>query len=116
MSGVMSSKVEAIIFPIVFFFPPLGAATGLRSTLQVLTASTGRPSRTRITSTHGISASIRTITVRVTTTIATTGYLFVLSKGSLKSERSERTPFIGMRIPRIGLSKKQQIDEFSHGR
>ena len=61
-------------------------------------ASTGRPFRTRTTATtRGTSTSIRATTARPTSTAAT-GSLFVLSKGSPNSERSERIQFFNSLI------------------
>ena len=57
----------------------------------------GRPSRTRTAATPTNRTSIRATTARATTT-ATSGGLFVLSKGSPSSERSERIRFFNSSI------------------
>ena len=63
------------------FSPAPATVMGLRSTVPVRTVTIGRPLRTRTTTTRGASTSIRVATTRATLT-ATTGSLFVLSKGS----------------------------------
>ena len=69
-----------------FFSLAPATATGLRSTVPVRTVTFGRPFRARATTARLASASIRATTTRAAAT-ATTGSLFVLSKGSPNSER-----------------------------
>ena len=69
-------------------------ATGLRSTMPVRTATTGRQFRDRTTSTRGPSTSLRAATTRATTAAATTGSLFALSKGLLNSEHKRAYPIL----------------------
>ena len=81
-------EVEVATLLIAYFSPAPVTATGLRSTVPVRTATTGRQFRTRATTTtRATSPSIRATTARTTTT-ATTGSLFALSKGSPNSERT----------------------------
>ena len=75
--GIMLQGVSSSPAPV--------AVTGLRSTMPVRTATTGRQFRARTTTTRGVSASVRAASTRATAT-ATTGGLFVLSKGSPNSE------------------------------
>ena len=73
--------------PLIASFSPAPAtATGLRSTMPVGPVTFGRPFRNRAAATRATSASIRLAATRTATT-ATTGGLFVLSKGSPNSER-----------------------------
>ena len=80
-------EVEVATLLIAYFSPAPVTATGLRSTVPVCTATTGRQFRTRATTTRGTSTSIRSATARATGT-ATSGSLFALSKGSPNSERT----------------------------
>ena len=80
-------EVEVATLLIAYFSPAPVSATGLRSTMPVRAATTGRQFRTRTTTTRGASASRRATTARTTLT-ATTGFLFALSKGSPNSERT----------------------------
>ena len=68
------------------FSPAPVAAAGLRSAMPVRTAATGRQFRARATTSRGASTSIRGTTAGTAST-ATTGGLFVLSKGSPNRER-----------------------------
>ena len=70
---------------IAYFSPAPVAATGLRSTMPVRAAATGRQFRSRAT--RGASASVQAATTRATTT-DTTGGLFVLFKGLPNGERT----------------------------
>ena len=79
--------VEVATLPTVSFSPAPVTATGLRSAVPVLTATTGRQFRPRTATTRGTSTSIRATTTRAAST-ATTGSLFALSKGSPNSERT----------------------------
>ena len=79
--------VEVATLPTASFSPAPVAASGLRSTMPVFTAATGRQLRTRTTTTRGASTSIRATTARPSAA-ATAGGLFVLSKGSPNSERT----------------------------
>ena len=75
------------------FSPAPVTATGLRSTMPVRSAATGRQFRTRAATPRGASTSIRATTTRATTT-ATTGSLFALSKGSPNSEHKRAYPIL----------------------
>lgn len=67
------------------FSPPPATVARLRSTMSVRAASIGRPFRARTTSTRVSSTSTRSDAAwTVTSVTATTGSLFVLSKGSSK--------------------------------
>ena len=69
-------------------------ATGLRSRVPVRTATIGRLFRGRTTTTaRGSSTSVRVAAARTTAT-ATTGGLFVLSKGSPNSEHKRAHPIL----------------------
>ena len=84
---VILSEVKVIMLLIASFSLAPATAMGLRSTMPVRTASMGRPFRARTATTHGAStSSIRVATARATVN-ASTGCLFVLSKGSPNSER-----------------------------
>ena len=84
----MSFVARAIMLLIVSFSLAPATATGLRSAMPVRTAAVGRLFRGGTASTRGASSSIRATSTRTTcTTSATTGSLFVLSKGSPNSER-----------------------------
>ena len=86
------------MLPPAFSSPRPATATGLRSAVPVCTAATGRPSRTRTATTgRGTSTSIRGRAARTAAT-ASAGGLFVLSKGSPNSERSERIQFFNSSI------------------
>ena len=71
---------------IAYFSPAPVTATGLRSTMPVRTATTGRQLSTRAT-THGTFSSVRATTTRPSAA-ATAGSVFALSKGSPNSERT----------------------------
>ena len=92
VSTGMLSKAAATAPPRVFSFLPQVMVSGLRSMIQVLLATTGRPFPTRTATTRGTSTSVRSVITRAVTT-ASTDSLFVLSKGSPNSERSERIRF-----------------------
>ena len=79
--------VEVATLLIAYFSPAPVSATGLRSTMPVRAATTGRQFRTRTTTTRGASASRRATTARATATAAAR-FLFALSKGSPNSERT----------------------------
>ena len=80
-------EVEVATLLIAYFSPAPVTATGLRSTVPVRTATTGRQFRARTSTARGASASIRAATTRTAAT-ASAGSLFVLSKGSPNSERT----------------------------
>ena len=65
-----------------FYLSPV-SATGLRSAMPVRAATTGRQFRTRTATTRGASTSVAR-----TASSATSGGLFVLSKGSPNSEHT----------------------------
>ena len=91
----MSFVVGATIHLIVSFSPVPAAASGLRSTMPVRTATTGRQFRARTAAaTRGSSTSLRATATRTTTTTAASGALFVLSKGSPNSEHKRAHPIL----------------------
>ena len=71
-----------------FFSLVPAAATGLRSTVPVRSATIGRPFRARTATIRGTSTSLRATTARTAAaaSAAASGILFVLSKGSPNSE------------------------------
>ena len=98
LKGILSAATVNMLPP-VFSFPPPATAMGLRSTMPVRTASTGRPFRARTTTstTRGTSTSIRATTARSSAT-ASAGSLFAQSKGSPNSEQRERIQFFSSLI------------------
>ena len=68
---------------------PATSSMGLRSAMPVRVATTGRPSLIRTATARGSSTSIRATTKRTATAAHAAGCLFVLSKSSPNSERSE---------------------------
>ena len=88
----MLSMVEVITPPPVSSSLAPATAMGLRSAMLVRMVTTGRPFRTRTSTTRGAFSLVRFAIARTTTT-ATMGSLFALSKGSPNSERSEHNQF-----------------------
>ena len=98
MVSTGTSSVACVIMLLsASFFPPLVVASRLRFTMPVRMATTGHPSRTRTATTRGTFISIRTVASQTMAT-AISVYLFVPSKGSLNSERSERRKFFNSLI------------------
>ena len=83
----MSFVAGGIIRQRVFFSLAPAAALILCSTMPVRAATMGRLFRTRSTTPRGTSSLIRVATARTMPPCAAAGSLFVLSKGSPKSER-----------------------------
>lgn len=72
-----------------YFSPAPDTATRLFSGMPLRMASVGRPFRIRTTTARrGTSSSMIRVTASRTTTSASSGILFALSKGSPNSERT----------------------------